>query len=143
MKTYTTLKPEIISSTSHEELSSLYKVYVGFEKNRNGSISYLEIIDGYLKPNESLAFRGYKEHANKEISYFELEIIQSEKINTYLKIPIQQSLKKTILVKVYKGKTCYGYQCIDLDGTLLSSQKINLSLIKDLSFEKINAQMGF
>ncbi|MCF8252987.1 MAG: hypothetical protein K9H61_03405 [Bacteroidia bacterium] len=120
MKTYTPVKPEKISSTSFEELNSLYKVYVGFEKNRIGNISFLEIIDGYLKPNESLAFRGYKELANTEISCFEIEIIQSAKINTYLKIPVQQSLKKTVLVKVCKEEKNVGYQCVDLDGTILS-----------------------
>jgi hypothetical protein len=86
--------------TQTEELKAPYKVYVGFEKDVQGCITGLEIIDGYLRNNERLALKMQSILPNG-VSYFELEVVPNSQMNTYVRIPSVASLQNNILVKVF------------------------------------------
>lgn len=110
-----------------EELATCYKIYVGFEKDRTGEIVALEIIDGYLQANESIKFiREYQLETG--VSCFEVDIVPSAHMNTYLRLPIHTPLLQTILVKAFKNGKYVGFQWIDQEGTIQGTPERGISL---------------
>jgi hypothetical protein len=99
-------------SSQTEDLRAPYKVYVGFEKDGEGGITGIEVIDGYLRNNERLALKKQSNLPNG-VSYFELEVISNSQMNTYLRIPSVAPLQNNILVKVFKHGHFLGSQFID------------------------------
>lgn len=104
--------------TQTEELKAPYKVYVGFEKDVQGCITGLEIIDGYLKNNERLALKMQSILPNG-VSYFELEVVPNSQMNTYMRIQNVVPFQNNILVKVFRKGNFLGGQCIDQVGNIL------------------------
>jgi hypothetical protein len=118
MNTQKAISKKETTLITKEDSLKFYKIYAGFEKDRNGKILSLEIIDGYLKPNECLSLR--KEMAlGNGISYFEVDIVPSNQINTYLKIPVYQNLSNSVMIKVFRKGHLEGFQLIDLEGNIL------------------------
>jgi hypothetical protein len=106
------------NSSQTEELKTPYKVYVGFEKDGQGGITGIEVIDGYLMNSECLALKTQRNLPNG-VSYFEIEVIPNSQMNTYLRIPSVTPLQNNILVKVFKHGHFLGTQFIDKEGNIL------------------------
>ncbi len=102
-----------------EDFTSLYKIYAGFEKGRDGSILSVDIIDGYLKSDERMFLKA-SYLIEKNIWYAEVEIIPNQQMNTYLKINQEFPQMNSIFIKVSKKGQTVGYQWIDLEGNILS-----------------------
>lgn len=133
-----TLLPQIFSSLQMNRMATvlttpskivweddpalLYKVYVGFEQDKQGNITHLDIIDGWLRGTEGLLLKHHQTLENR-ISYFELEIVPTQKVNTYLRVPVDFPLMRTVLIKVFKQGVCTGYQWTDLNGNVLGWPK--------------------
>lgn len=100
-----------------EDLNTLYKVYVGFEKDRTDAINAIEIIDGYLRSNESLALRNLSV-IGSGTCYLEIEIIHSNKMNTFLRVEHNISQLESLIVKIFRKGKCVGYQFIDKNGNI-------------------------
>ncbi len=109
-----------------EDVPLLYKIYVGFEKNADKETVSLEIIDGYLKPNECLYFHS-ENKITQGTAYYKIEIVKSKKINTYLKIPISMPVADHILVKVFRNGKQVGFQWLDKNGTILGPVPASLN----------------
>jgi hypothetical protein len=106
------------NSLKIEGHKSPYKVCVGFEKDVQGCITSLEIIDGYIGSNERLKLK-MNDNLPNGVSYFELEVVPHSQMNTYLKIPVLTSLQNSIVVKVFKQGSFLGGQCIDQEGNII------------------------
>jgi len=118
MAAATQILDKISNSLKIEDLKAPYKVYVGFEKDGQGCITSLEIIDGYIGSNEQLTLK-MNDILPNGVSYFELEVVPHTQMNTYLKIPLPTSLQNSIMVKVFKLGIFLGVQWIDLEGNIL------------------------
>lgn len=109
-----------------EDPSLFYKIYVGLERDAQQKITHIDVIDGWLRGNECLVMK-FRQNLDNNISYFELEVVPSDKVNTFLRIPVEQPLLNTVLVRVFKKGQCLGYQWIDLEGNLLHWPKRDTS----------------
>ncbi len=120
------LAQEFKQTPKKEDVYLFYKIYVGFEKNADQEITSLEIIDGYLKPNERLYFHS-ENKKTPGIACYKLDIVYSPNINTYLKVPISMPVAENILVKVFRAGKQVGFQWIDKDGNILGPVPAALS----------------
>lgn len=113
-----------------EDFNSLYKIYTGLEKDRNGNVVAIDIIDGYLKSDEKMFLKS-SYLLDDDIWYAEIEIVPNSQMNTYLKISAEFPKMNSIFVKVCKKGKTVGYQWIDFEGNILS--------VPSLAPAKINA----
>lgn len=103
-----------------DDFNSLYKIYVGLEKDRHNQITALEIIDGYLKHNERMFLKS-QYLLDNGLYYLELEIVPNSQMNTYLKVNWEIPEFQSILVKTFRQGVCVGYQWIDQECNILNA----------------------
>lgn len=129
MKNKKNMQPNLQTPSLNDDFSSLYKVYVGFEKERNGQITKIDIIDGYLKPKENLKL-SHQAIFERGISYYRVEIVPATQINTYLEIKVDKPEFKSVMVKLFRNGECVGFQWVDIEGNVLGypEPKKNLKL---------------
>jgi hypothetical protein len=113
-------------------LNNLYKIYVSAEVNKHRNTFSLEIIDGFLRGNEQLVFSSHQ-ISQENTSIISLDIVNSPKLNTYLKTESWHFSggNHKILVLVKKQKKAVGFQFIGLDNEIIpeSEHKIISKLL--------------
>ncbi len=112
--------------------SSIYKVYVNIEMEKDFSVFNLELIDGYLNPFEFLEFQQHQMIQNT-IELFVFRIKKGNRTNTFIQVPgIKFNTEtRSVLVIVQKQDETYGYQWIDLAGQSLGEPKVELKQIEE------------
>lgn len=112
--------------------SSIYKVYVNIEMEKDFLSYNLELIDGYLKPFEFLEFAHHKMIQNA-IELFVFRIRKGNRTNTFIQVPAIKfnPEARSVLVLVQKLDETYGYQWIDLAGQSLGEPKVDLKIIEE------------